>query len=65
MAVLGLLSLILLYIILHMIDFALIYSIFIYIQFLMAPLLTAIGYLFYVIRFSIPYIFVYILIKLE
>jgi len=47
-----------------MIDFAVIYSIFLYFQFLVAPLLTAFGYLCYVVRLSIPYFFVYILICL-
>ena len=63
-AVIGLFCLIVSYVVLHMIDFAVIYSIFLYFQFLVAPLLTAFGYLCYVVRLSIPYFFVYILICL-
>jgi hypothetical protein len=61
-AVIGFLCLTVLSAALHIIDLALIYSIFLYFQFLMAPLLTAIDYLCYVVRLSIPYVFVYILI---
>jgi len=48
----------------HAIDFAILYSIFLYFQFLLAPFMTGIGYLFYVVRLSIPYIFMYILVCL-
>jgi hypothetical protein len=45
-----------------MVDFTVIYSLFLYFQFLVAPILTAVGYSYYVFRLSIPYIFIYILI---
>jgi len=61
-AALGFLCITLLYIFLHMVDLTIIYSLFLYFQFLVAPLLTAVGYLYYVVRLSIPYIFIYILI---
>jgi hypothetical protein len=64
MAIIGLLLFVIVYAALHLIDFALVYSIFLYFQFLVAPFLTAIGYLCHVIRLSIPYIFIYFLICL-
>lgn len=63
-AVIGFIWLSIFFVIIHMIDFAVMYSIFLYIQFLLAPFMTGIGYLFYVVRSSIPYIFMYFLICL-
>ena len=63
-AVLGFLGLSIFFIIINMIDFAVIYSIFLYFQFLLAPFMTGIEYLFYIVRLSIPYIFMYFLICL-
>jgi hypothetical protein len=58
----GFIGLTIIIIIINMIDFAVIYSIFLYFQFLLAPFMTGIGYLFYIVRLSIPYIFMYFLI---
>jgi len=58
----GFIGLTIIIIIINMIDFAVIYSIFLYFQFLLAPFMTGIGYLFYIARLSIPYIFMYFLI---
>lgn len=63
-AVWGFCSLSLILFIIHFIDFAVLYSIFLYFQLLLAPFMTGIGYLFYVVRLSIPYICMYILICL-
>ena len=52
----------LVYVTLNIIDLTIIYSIFMYFQFLAAPLSTAAGYLGYVIRMSIPYVFMYFLV---
>ena len=50
--------------IINIVDYALIYAIFIYIQALVAPFMIAVDYFVYVVRLSIPYIFMYILISL-
>ena len=47
-----------------MIDYAVFYDIFLYLQSLFSPFLIAVDYLFYVVRLSIPYIFMYILISI-
>ena len=60
----GLISLCFFFVIINVIDFAILYSVFLYFQFLLAPLLTGVGYLFYILRLSLPYIFMYILISL-
>jgi len=58
-AVLGFIGLCLVLFMIHVIDFAILYSIFLYFQFLLAPFMTGVGYLFYVVRLSIPYICMY------
>ena len=50
--------------IIQAIDFAILYSIFLYFQFLLAPLLTGFGHFLYILRLSLPYICMYILICL-
>ena len=50
--------------IINMVDYALIYAIFIYLQTLAAPFMVAVDYFFYVFRLSMPYIFMYILISI-
>src|ERR1043165_3965569 len=61
-AVIGLIVLSVVYIVLNMIDLAVVYTIFLSFQFLLAPMFTAFGYFVAVIRLSLPYIFMYILI---
>jgi len=63
-AVIGFMSLCVFYAIINIFDFALIYAIFLYFQSLVAPFIVAVDYLFYVVRLSIPYIFMYILISI-
>ena len=61
-AVIGFMSICVFFVIINIIDFALIYAIFLYVQTLLAPFILAVDYLFYVVRLSIPYFFMYILI---
>src|SRR4051794_29607045 len=63
-AVVGFMTLCGFFVIINFIDFALIYAIFLYIQSLLAPFMIAIDYLFHVVRLSIPYFFMYILISI-
>ena len=63
-AALGFLSLSFILFVIHVIDLAVLYSIFLYFQFLLAPLLTGVGFFFYILRLSLPYICMYILICL-
>jgi len=61
-AVIGFLLLCLIYLVINVLDFAVIYTVFLSFQFLLAPFFTAFGYFIAVIRLSLPYIFMYILI---
>jgi hypothetical protein len=63
-AVIGLLALTVIYVIAHLADYVIIYWIYIYIQLFITPLITAISYLFYLFRLSIPYIFMYFFLTL-
>ena len=62
MAVIGFVSLNILLAFINVIDLAILYSIFSYFQFLLAPLFTGVGYFFYILRLALPYICMYILI---
>ena len=61
-AVIGFMVLCVIYCLINMIDLAVVYTIFLSFQFLLAPMFTAFGYFVAVIRLSLPYIFMYILI---
>jgi len=63
-AVIGFMSLCFFVAIINIVDYALIYAIFIYLQTLTAPFMVAVDYFFYVFRLSMPYIFMYILISI-
>jgi hypothetical protein len=63
-AVAGFMSLCVFFAIINIVDYALIYAIFIYLQTLAAPFMVAIDYFFYVFRLSMPYIFMYMLISI-
>src|SRR3982751_1601933 len=61
-AVIGFIMLCVIYFLINMIDLAIVYTIFLSFQFLLAPMFIAFGYFVAVIRLSLPYILMYILI---